>query len=269
MSCSPTIPPSRSPRRFVSSPPSTPGRIDLGVGRAPGSDQRTAVALAFPRPIADIHEFPRQVADLIGFLEGRLPEGHPFAGITAQPGEPESLPEVWLLGSSDYSARLAAALGLPFSFADFFGVFGEAGPAVAALYRRQFQPSPALAAPKLNVAVHVVCAETPERAHFLASSRRVMVAMMRSGRPMRGIIPPEVATAWERDHPDLVAHFARHDIVGDPDAVRTQLLAVADRYETGDLTIAGNLYDFADRLRSFELIAEAVLGTPLATGGDG
>lgn len=251
-----------------------PGRIGLGIGRAPGSDQRTAQALAYPRPVAPIDEFPGQVVDLLGFLAGELPTDHPFHGISAQPGRPEGIPDVWLLGSSDYSARLAAALGLPFSFADFFGVYGDAGPQVAALYRRQFRPSESLDQPKLNVAVHVVCAESAERAHYLASSRRVMVAMMRSGHPLRGIVPPDEATAWEAEHPALVARFARHDIVGDPTHVREQLEAVAGRYETDDLTIAGNLYDFEDRLRSFELTARAAANgatqssATISPGGD-
>src|SRR5881275_1526859 len=84
-----------------------PGRIDLGIGRAPGSDQQTAFALAHPRPPADINLFPRQVADLAGFLSGELPPGHPFARIAAEPGPPDAVPEIWLLGSSDYSAHLA------------------------------------------------------------------------------------------------------------------------------------------------------------------
>src|SRR5579885_1841155 len=125
-----------------------PGRIDLGIGRAPGSDQRTAVALADPKPIADINQFPRQVADLVGFLTQRLPEDHPFAGISAQPGPaPANVPEIWLLGSSDYSAQLAAAMGLPFAFADFFGNAGDYGPRVAALYRDRFRPSDCLSEP--------------------------------------------------------------------------------------------------------------------------
>ena len=104
-----------------------PGRIDLGIGRAPGSDQLTAAALVYPRPQMDIQHFPRQVIDLLGFLSGNMEQGHPLAGVHAQPGpEPDSVPEVWLLGSSDFSARLAGTLGMPFSFADFFGKYWRA-----------------------------------------------------------------------------------------------------------------------------------------------
>jgi luciferase family oxidoreductase group 1 len=164
-----------------------PGRIDVGIGRAPGSDPTTALALAYPKAVADLNAFPDQVADLAGYLSGHLPEGHPFAGIAAQPGPPASGgPALWLLGSSDYSARLAALLGLPFAFADFFGNAGDIGPQVAALYRRQFQPSAYLQEPKLTVAVHVICAPTAEQAHHIGASMRLVVARLRSG----GATPP-------------------------------------------------------------------------------
>ena len=150
-----------------------PGRIDLGVGRAPGSDQRTAFALAHPRQPADVRTFPRQVHDLLAFLSGKMAADHPFAGISPLAGpQPGTGPEVWLLGSSDFSARLAAMLGLPFAFADFFGNL-EHGPLVADLYRREFQPSAYLDAPRLNVTVQVMCAPTEEEARYLASSRNL------------------------------------------------------------------------------------------------
>lgn len=237
-----------------------PGRIDLGIGRAPGSDQRTAVALADPKPLADINLFPQQVADLVGFLANRLADDHPFAGIEAQPdASPADMPEVWLLGSSDYSARLAAMLGLPFAFADFFGNAGDYGPKVAEIYRRQFQPSDYLAEPKLSAAVHVICAETEERAHFVASSMRLMVMRMRTGHTRAGIVPPEEAAALAADPytGQLIAGFTRHYVEGDPVQVRRELLAAADRYGTHDLIVATNCYYFADRVRSFELVAEA------------
>ena len=150
-----------------------PGRIDLGVGRAPGSDQRTAFALAHPRQPADVRTFPRQVHDLLAFLSGEMAADHPFAGISPLAGpQPGTGPEVWLLGSSDFSARLAAMLGLPFAFADFFGNLDH-GPLVADLYRREFQPSAYLDAPRLNVTVQVMCAPTEEEARYLASSRNL------------------------------------------------------------------------------------------------
>jgi luciferase family oxidoreductase group 1 len=237
-----------------------PGRIDLGIGRAPGSDQRTAVALADPRPQADVREFPRQVTDLLGFLTARLPEDHPFAAIAAQPGPPPAdLPEIWLLGSSDYSARLAAALGLPFAFADFFGSAGDFGPYITELYRAQFRPSAYLAEPRVNIAVHVICADTAERAAFVASSAKLMVARMRTGAGRSTLPPPEDAIAQLQTDPvgAFVGSFTRHYHEGDPASVRQQLLATAERYGAQELTVATNCYAFADRLRSYELVAQA------------
>ncbi len=239
-----------------------PGRIDVGIGRAPGSDRKTAAALAYPRAMGDLNAFPDQVADLAGFLSGPLPAGHPFAGIEAQAGPSPSAseaPDIWLLGSSDYSARLAAALGLPFAFADFFGNAGDIGPQVAELYRRGFQPSERLPQPKLTVAVHVICADSDERAHYVASSMRVAVARMRTGAGGAPLLPPDEASSDDMAAAggDFVAGFTRHFIEGSPETVRRQLVAVADRYGTDDVTVATNCYAFEDRLRSYQLVAEA------------
>lgn len=238
-----------------------PGRIDLGIGRAPGSDQRTALALVDPRPLADVNQFPRQVADLLGFLANELPEDHPFAEVAAQPGPlPPGLPEVWLLGSSDFSARLAALLGLPFAFADFFGNAGDLGPRVAELYRQQFRPSESLQAPRLSAAVHVICAETEERARFVASSTKLRVAQMRSGAHPSGLLPPEEASQYTSHAATshLIQAFTRHYVEGNPEMVREQLLAAAGRYGTDDLIIATNCYAFADRVHSYELVARVM-----------
>jgi len=218
-----------------------PGRIDVGIGRAPGSDRKTAAALAYPRAMGDLNA---------------------FAGIEAQAGPPLSAsetPDVWLLGSSDYSARLAAALGLPFAFADFFGNAGDIGPRVAELYRRGFQPSERLQTPKLTVAVHVICADSDERAHYIASSMRVAVAHLRTGAGGAPLLPPNEASSDDMAAAggDFVAGFTRHFIEGSPETVRRQFVDVAERYETDDVTIATNCYAFEDRLRSYQLVAEA------------
>ena len=172
-----------------------PGRIELGIGRAPGSDQLTALALADPRALADIEQFPRQVMDLLSFFHGFASPEHPFKDIRVQPGpRPETKPEVWLLGSSDYSARLAAALGLPYAFAEFFGIPGEQGPISAALYRQEFQPSKFLATPKVNVTLQVTCAPTTEEALFIASSRRLNKANRLLNLKLKpGMVAPEEA----------------------------------------------------------------------------
>jgi len=245
-----------------------PGRIDLGIGRAPGSDQRTAVALSAPRPLADVRLFPRQVDDVLGFLHDRLPQDHPYTAIEAQPGPlPDGLPDVWLLGSSDYSARLAATMGLPFAFADFFGAAGEIGPEIAELYMRHFQPSDFLQEPKLSVAVSVVCAESEERAEMLSSSMKVAVARMRTGAGRSPLMVPEEAYQYllNEDTRPLIASFTSQYIVGTPDQVHGGLLAAADRYGTNDLILATNCFAFADRVRSYELVSLAC-GLPVHCG---
>ena len=236
-----------------------PNRIELGIGRAPGSDQDTARALSYPKGIADIQAFPQQVTDLIGFLSGTLPDEHVFSHIKSQPGPPPlSMPGIWLLGSSDYSARLAAALGLPFSFADFFGSTSGHGPLVAQLYRQLFRPSGYLAEPKFNVALQVICANTSEHARFIASSRDI--SRINSLKGIRGpMISPEEASLIKLS-PSELQHLEQvnaHSIQGSPETVKDQILEAARVYRTTDVSIVTNCHYFEDRLRSFELIAEA------------
>ena len=235
-----------------------PDRIELGIGRAPGSDQETARALAYPKPLVDVQHFPQQVMDLIGFLSGTLPEEHVFSGIKAQPGPvPESIPGIWLLGSSDYSARLAAALGLPFSFADFFGTTAEHGPVIAELYRQQFRPSGYLKEPKFNVALQVICADTQEKAEFVLSSRNIS-SLNRLKGIREPLISPEEATSIELT-PFEVQHLEntnRYLIIGTPEVVKQGIIEAAEVYKTTDVSIATNCHYFEDRIRSFELVAQ-------------
>lgn len=235
-----------------------PERIELGIGRAPGSDQDTARALSYPKAMMNIQEFPQQVSDLIGFLSGTLPDEHIFSHIKSQAGDPPaSIPGIWLLGSSDYSARLAAMLGLPFSFADFFGSTAGHGPLVADLYRQSFKPSAYLQEPKFNVALQVVCADTVEKADFVASSRNI--SRINSLRGIRGpMISPEDASsiklgAFELEH---LEHVNRRSIQGDPNTVKQQIIEAARTYQTNDVSIVTNCYYFEDRVRSFELVAK-------------
>lgn len=237
-----------------------PGRIDLGIGRAPGSDQLTAAALAHPRTPMDVQLFPQQVRDLLGFLYDQLPAGHPHAQVHVHPGPlPITFPEVWLLGSSDYSARLAASLGLPFAFADFFGYAGSQGPLAAAVYRQQFCPSAYLGGPLANVTVSVTCAETDKEARLVGASRRLQVARTRTGDRRRPLEPPEEALELVLD-PEagpVIAGYTTHIIEGDPATVRRGILEVAERYGTWDIGIATHTYHFEDRVRSYELLAQA------------
>ncbi len=241
-----------------------PGRIELGIGRAPGSDQLTAAALAYPKQQVDVQHFPQQVVDVVGYMSGTMDAQHPFAKLHTQAGsQSETMPEVWLLGSSDYSAQLAASLGMPFAFADFFGSTGEHGPVVADMYRRQFKPSGYLSEPKLNVAVQVMCAESEERAQFIGSSRNLSKLNSMIGN-RGGLMPPEEASAYQPNVAERQAmdSYMKGYVDGDPQQVREKLLAVAERYGTTDVSIVSNCYYYEDRERSYELVAEAFGLTP-------
>ena len=250
-----------------------PGRVDLGIGRAPGSDQRTLIALAYPKRPVEVEHFPQQVADLIGYLHGALQPDHPFVTIKAQPGAlPDSAPEVWLLGSSAYSAGLAAHLGLPFAFADFFGNTGAHGPGVAERYRQEFKPSELCPEPRLNVTLQVLCAPTEEEAVYLATSRNVnrarRVLEAEGSDHIEGLLPPGEAATVPLS-PRALEHLEEHRggyHDGDPEQVKAAIETTAERYGTSDVGIVTITYRLEDRIRSYELIAEA-FGLPGALGG--
>ncbi len=234
-----------------------PGRIDLGIGRAPGSDQITAAALSFPNHPREIRHFPRQVVDLLGYLRGDLEDEHIFSQIQAGPErEPSTAPEVWLLGSRYESAYMAAQLGLPFAYAHFFGIAVEEGPAIAANYRENFKPSQYLSEPKVNVGVHVVCAETEEEAQRLAGPRNLARLQNITGRA-KGIPSLEEAMTYQytRDEYRFVQQYAEVCVDGDPQQVKEGLDDIAEMYQTDDLSIVTICHDYADRRRSYELVA--------------
>ncbi len=243
-----------------------PGRIDLGIGRAPGSDQRTAAALVYPRPQSDIKKFPEQVMDLLAFLNSDLEEGHPFTGISALIGpEPITKPEVWLLGSSDFSARLSALLGLPFAFADFFGTL-QHGPIVTELYRDEFQPSIYLESPKINVTAQVICAPDEKEAKRLSSSRNLNKFILQQGIDrhavdvkLSGLLSPEEALAYPLSEIERVniSKLSENYIDGDPAQVLEGIVELANKYDTPEIGIVTNCYSFDHRVRSYELVAEA------------
>jgi luciferase family oxidoreductase group 1 len=228
-----------------------PGRVDLGIGRAPGSDQLTARAL---RDDAGPEYFPQQVADLVGFLHGALPEGHPYAPVIAMPTGPTA-PEVWLLGSSDQSAALAAHFGTGFSFAHFINE--EGGAEVTRAYRRQFRPAARLAAPRLSAAVFVVCADTEAEARRLAKSRELFIVRLYTGRAGRY---PSVEEAEAYPYSDrevaILRHAQRRTVAGAPEQVRERLEALAADYEADELVIVSITHDPKARRRSYELIAK-------------
>jgi len=231
-----------------------PGRIDLGIGRAPGSDQLTAIALQHGPGALGIEHFPNQIADLLAFFEGTMPTDHPFSRIRLTP-EGDTNPEVWLLGSSDQSALFAAYFGLPFSFAHF--ITDELGPEIMAGYRREFRPAARLAGPQGSVGVFVICADSEAEATRLAASRDL--ARLRQRRGIRAPFPPPeeaLAHPWTEAERREVEHHRRRQIVGAPEQVKAGLEALAARYGVDEVVVLTICHDFAARLRSYTLLAE-------------
>ncbi len=228
-----------------------PGRIDLGIGRAPGADALTARAL---RADPSFERFPQQVADVLGFLDGRLPVGHPFARVVAMPSGPGT-PEVWLLGSSDQSAMVAAHLGTGFSFAHFIN--DEGGAEVTRAYARGFRPSALSSAPRASAAVFVVCADTEAEALRLAKSRDLFIARLYTGRAGRYPSVEEAEAYPYSDHERaIVAHARRRTVAGAPEQAHAHLLALAAEYGVDELVIVTITHDAKARRRSYELLAQ-------------
>ncbi len=225
-----------------------PGRIDLGIGRAPGTDHHTARAL---RRAADLgaEHFPEDVVELIGYFTGAAERPR------AMPG-PGYLPEVWLLGSSLFSAQLAGLLGLPFSFAHHFSPrFTE--PALER-YRESFRPSAVLALPRAMVVAAVICAPSDQEARRVAAPAALSALQLRTNR--FGPLPsPETAAAY-RFSPEeraVVDEVTSTYVVGEPASVREGLRELADRTGADELMVTTRVHGYADRLRSFQLLADA------------
>jgi len=229
-----------------------PGRIDLGLGRAPGSNQLTARALRRSlHPGAE--EFPQQLAELRAYFK---PRGD-GPRVRAVPGEGLEVP-IWLLGSSDYSAQLAGHLGLPFAFA---GQFSPAYlQAALQLYRQCFQPSDVLDKPYAMVGLNVVAADSEREARRLLTTHQQMHVNLIRGVP--GQMPPPVESMdglWSPMEQASVEETLRASIVGDPDTVRRQLQAFVETTQADELIINAMIHDHAARLRSYEIAAQARL----------
>ena len=229
-----------------------PGRIDLGIGRAPGTDQLTAAALRRglnPRE----PDLPAMLGELLGFFHGSFPDDHPYRQITAVPARGYQ-PDLWLLGSSDYSARLAGLLGWPFSFAHHFAAAGT--DQAVAVYRDSFRPSGIIDEPYVMLGVGVLVAEDQERADYLAKPAELSFLRLRTGRP--GPFPtPEEAAAFRPTPVEKEALKARgaSRIVGDADVVVAGLQELVSRTGADELMVTTMAHDPADRVRSFELLA--------------
>ncbi|MEP6574390.1 MAG: LLM class flavin-dependent oxidoreductase [Gemmatimonadota bacterium] len=231
-----------------------PNRIDLGVGRAAGTDARTALALQRDRRQSNPDDFPEQLGELLDYLDGTLPDGHPFARLAKLPGRPEK-PEAWLLGSSDQSGIWAAEMGLPYAFADFIN---PAGAAITREYRRSYMPSELRPSPVVSVTVWALAAETDEEAERLASSSAMVFSLFDRGRMIQ---VPTVETALrffeEEGIPPGRFLRPRRRIVGSPLTVRTGIETVAREYQADEVLLVTITHDHAARRRSYELVAEA------------
>lgn len=223
-----------------------PDRIDLGIGRAPGTDQATALALRRTMAGLNAEAFPQELATLIGYFRGDP------GPITATPGTGQ-MPAIWLLGSSGFSAQLAGTLGLPFSFAHHFSPANTL-PALA-LYRQHFRPSAWLQQPYAMVAVNVVCADTDEQAEWLSGPAGLSFLRLRAGRPEPLASPQEAA-----DYPytDFEREFVRQrrdgQAIGSPATVHRALRELRERTGADELMLTTLVYDIDDRVRSFELV---------------
>lgn len=241
-----------------------PGRIDLGVGRAPGGTHRAVDALEYGRGSIGIERYTEQVRDLLGWLDESFPDDHRWRRVRAMP-RARSAPEVWLLGSGGASADHAAELGCGYSFAQFISGLDPA-PSVRA-YRERFRPSARMEAPSASVALGVVCAETTEEAEWLALSRKLWEMRVIRGVD-RGIPSPEEAEAEFRAA-GIPMEALRDDarvIAGDPARVREELLRAADRSGADELMIVTVTHRPEARVRSYELVAEALGLAPEAAG---
>jgi luciferase family oxidoreductase group 1 len=232
-----------------------PGRIDLGLGRASGTDPLTTFALQRDRRDAAPDDFPQQLAELLAYFEDNLPTDHPFRRLAAVlPGRPE-LPATWLLGSSPQSAIWAAQLGLPYAFADFINPGGQE---IAALYRERFTPARQLQAATTAVAAWVLCAPSDAEADFLATSSRMTLRLLRRGQ-LIAVPPPEKAREFlaREGTPTTGPLPGRRGIIGSPEKVRAGVEELAAEYGAEEVIVVTITHDHAARRRSYELIAEA------------
>lgn len=233
-----------------------PGRIDLGVGRAPGSDRLTAYAL---NPDADTaaEQFPRQVLDLSRWLEGRpLDDDHPFRSIVAHPRGPTS-PEIWILGSSTYGARVAAHFGLPYAYAYFF-FEGRGVEEALAIYRDNYRPSERHPQPQATVCIWALAADSEDAARHLARSREHWRVGFERG-VREPLISPDEAASIEHDAAGVarIEALRARAFVGTGETVARRLRDEAARLALDELVIVTWTYEAAARRRSYELLAEA------------
>lgn len=232
-----------------------PGRIDLGIGRAPGTDRITMIALRRRMDGAEDDDFVERLHELIAFGTDAVPADHPFRDIAAMPSG-VVLPPVWILGSSDFGARLAAAMGLGYAFAHHFASF-PAGEAMR-IYRENFRPSTWLDAPQAILGVSAVCAETDDEADWLAATLDLTWLRMMRGERAPLVDPDEVRrmTFTEAEQAVIARNRDRH-AVGGPERIRERLLALAAETGADELMVTTMVFDHAARRQSYTLLADA------------
>lgn len=230
-----------------------PGRIDLGIGRAPGGTMLVARAMNADAFVGE-ERFPTQVQELVGYLDDTLPTDYAYHEVKAMPAGPTS-PEVWLLGSSDYSGSLAAYLGLRFSFAHFISAHG--GPAVARAYRSDFRPSYREERPYCMVAAFAICAAEQAQAERLAVSIDLRRLQMLRGQE-QPIATTEQALACEHSEADraVIQHERARAVIGTPQSVKRRLLELQEQFHADEVMVITITGDYASRVRSYELLAE-------------
>ncbi len=228
-----------------------PGRIDLGVGRAPGTDQRTARAVSPSGLRSDL--FPQQVQELIWLLTNTVPEDHPYHGLVLQP-EIETRPELWMLGSSDFGGALAAHVGIPFCYAQFINA--QHGDAVMQMYRDNFQPGYE-SAPRNAVAIFVIIADTEAEAEDIAAAVDLRRLFMAYGQnlPVPTIAEAQSIQYTERDR-QVMANERPRSIIGTPDQVAERMLALREKFDTDELIILTVAPRIKARFRTAELLAQ-------------
>jgi luciferase family oxidoreductase group 1 len=231
-----------------------PGRVDLGIGRAPGTDPVTATVLRRSRDGQGADDFPQQFSELLAFSGDGFPEGHPLRSVIAMPSD-VGLPPIWLLGSSGYSASAAGQMGLGYAFASHFSP-ADPAPAMHA-YREGFESSEDFERPSAILAVSVICAETNEHAEDLASSMQLAWVRMRSGTP-RPLPSPKEAMNYSYDPAErrLADVYRSMQVIGDPPAVRARIEELAQHTVADEVMVTTNVYDHDERLRSYELLAD-------------
>jgi len=232
-----------------------PGRIDLGLGRAPGSDQLTALAMRRSRDAVVADDFAEQYAELRAFADGTFPADHAFRNVHAVP-EDVPLPPVWMLGSSDFGARFAAHIGVGFAFAHHFSP-QYTMPAMH-LYRSNFRPSAAMPAPHSILTVSVYCAEDAAEAERLAAPHQLSWVRLRSNRPSKLPSPEEALSyPYTPEEKRLAESARRNQIVGTPETVKAEIERLAGETAASEVMITSMIHDHAARLLSYELVAQA------------